>query len=583
MEIDKTSSTFLAAMRDFRRARQRAVLQDVLAYLTGKSDDLLDYGEVYEKLKAGRSAERGLQEIPLEAIVGSVGRYADFTRSFLPRSESDAERWAEVKAAIIEKGKIPPITVFQVDQAYFVLDGNHRVSIARQRGDIHIPAYVTEIETEVPLEPDVQPDELIIKASYADFLARTHLHDVRPEADLSVTVPGQYRVLGEQINLHHHRLQGQLLSSKQELPYQKAVEHWYDEVYQPIVQIIRRRGTLRNFPNRTETDLYVWIVQHQDELKTMLGWDIDPATAANDLEVLLADKSKQMVTRVKEKMLHAVLPEPLEAGPPPGQWRKERLPARRNNLFLDIVVPVTGKKAHWAALTQALRVAQREDSRVHGLHMVASDANKNNVQNRQMQIEFQQRCEDAGVAGELRIETGRVVRTICNRARWADLVVIHLSHLPRPRPSDRLLSGFGALVRGCSRPVLAVPKQASLLKKALLAYDGSPKAKEALFVAAYLAAKWQIPLVVVTVFEEARVTSKTLADAKEYLSTHKIECTFVQEQGVIADAITNTAQQHNVDFIIMGGYGFNPVMEVMLGSEVDQILRTKQWPVLICR
>jgi len=54
VEIDKTSPTFLEAMQDFRRARQRAVLEDVLAYLTGKSDDLLDYDEVYEKLKAGK-------------------------------------------------------------------------------------------------------------------------------------------------------------------------------------------------------------------------------------------------------------------------------------------------------------------------------------------------------------------------------------------------------------------------------------------------------------------------------------------------------------------------------------------------
>ncbi|MDX1524375.1 MAG: ParB N-terminal domain-containing protein, partial [Anaerolineae bacterium] len=426
MEIDKTSPAFLEALQDFRRARQWAVVEDILAYLTGKSDDLLDYEEVYEKLKAGKSVERGLQKIPLKAIVGSVGRYADFTRSFLPRSKSDAARWAEVKTAITEKGQIPPIIVFQVDQVYFVLDGNHRVSIARQRGDTHIPAYVTEIETEVPLEPDVQPDELIIKAGYANFLARTRLHDVYPEADLSVTAGGQYRVLEEQIEMYRHRLSGQPIS------LQKAAERWYDEVYRPIIQIIRQRGILRYFPNRTETDLYVWIVRHQDELKSMLFWEIDPETAANDLVVLRTAKPKPIVTRVKEKILEAIVPDPLEAGPPPGQWRKERLSTWRDCLFLDIIVPVTGDKAHWAGLNQAFVVAQRESGRVHGLHVVASDADKNDEQHRQMQLEFQQHCRQANIPGELLVETGRVVRTICNRARWADLVVIHLSHLPGP-------------------------------------------------------------------------------------------------------------------------------------------------------
>lgn len=577
MKIDKTSPAFLEALQDFRRARQWGWLEDVLAYLTGKSDDLLDYDEVYEKLKAGKPVKRGLQQIPLKAIVGSVGRYADFTRSFLPRLQRDAERWAEVKAAIIEKGQTPPISVYQIDQVYFVLDGNHRVSIARQRGETHIPAYVTEIETNVPLQPDVQPDELIIKAGYADFLARTHLREVRPEADLSVTACGQYCVLEEQIEMYRHGRPGQ------ELSIQQAAARWYDQIYRPILQIIRQHDILRHFPNRTETDLYVWIVQHQAELKSKLGWEIDPATAANDLVVLLTAQPQHMMTWVKEKVLDAVTPDPLEAGPPPGQWRKERLSARPDCLFLDILVPVTGEKAQWAGVDQALVVAQREAGRVHGLHVVAAEADKHSTQNRQMEAAFQQHCRQVNIPGELLFETGKVVRTICNRARWADLVVMHLSHLPRPQPGDRLRSSFGALVRGCPRPILAVPGRASPLQRALLAYDGSPKANEALFVAAYMAGKWQIPLVVVAVLEAEHVTLDTLKYAQTYLETRNVAATFVQEQGTIAWGIIRVAQLYECDFIIMGGYGFNPVVEVMFGSEVDQVLRAKQWPVLICR
>ncbi|RLC75127.1 MAG: universal stress protein, partial [Chloroflexi bacterium] len=84
------------AIQDFHRARNQAKLQQIVARLTGKPSDLLSYEEVRRKLKARASGTRTLKTIPLDAIVGSVGRYNDFTRTFLPRQDSDKERWARV-------------------------------------------------------------------------------------------------------------------------------------------------------------------------------------------------------------------------------------------------------------------------------------------------------------------------------------------------------------------------------------------------------------------------------------------------------------------------------------------------------
>lgn len=580
MEINPASSTFQRAMQDFHRARQRAVIEDILAAVTGKSDDLLDYNEVYEQLKMGHQAvDRGLQEIPLDAVAGSVGRCTEFTRTFLPRTKGDVRRWAEVKAAIIERGHIPPIHVYQIDQVYFVLDGNHRVSIARERGDTDIWAYVTEIQTEVSLTPDVQPDELICKARYVDFLARTRLHELRPEADLSVTVPGQYRILEEQIERYRRWLSNR---RDQKVSFQEAVGPWYDNLYRPGIRLIRQRGLLHHFPKRTETDLYAWVVQHQMELREALGWDVEPEEAAADLVDQFSHAPRQIIKRVKDKVRHALTPLSLDAGPPPGWWHKAQ-PQQPDHLFREILVLVTGERANWAGLTQALSVAQRDGGRLHGLHVITAEEKMTEALDRQLRSEFEQRCRTADVAGEIAFETGKVVRTLCDRARWVDLVVVHLSHLPRPRPADRLISGFGALVRSCPRPVLAVPDGAAPLNRALLAYDGSPKANEALFVAAYLAGKWQIPLTVVTVTEDDHVGPETLQSAQGYLEAQDVSATFVQERGVIAWAIIRTAQLYECDFIVMGGYGFNPVLEIMLGSEVDQVLRARQWPVLICR
>lgn len=190
-----------AVLHDFREARLQAALQEVLARLTGKSNRLLSFEEVTRPLRLAGRAERGVQEIPVQAIVGSVGRYADFTRTFLPRQDSDEERWARVKSAFSSPNPVslPPIDVYKVGEVYFVLDGNHRVSVARQQGWTHIEAHVIEVPTRVPLTPDLQPDDLILKAEYAGFLEETGLAEASTLFDLSLTVPGGYEKLKEHI------------------------------------------------------------------------------------------------------------------------------------------------------------------------------------------------------------------------------------------------------------------------------------------------------------------------------------------------------------------------------------------------
>ena len=165
------------AVQDFQAARQRAAIQEVLARITGRPSELLSYEEVAEKLKLRIRTERGMQHIPLDAIVGSVGRYSDFTRTFLPRRKEDQDRWAGVRAAFLEDGAgLPPIEVYKVGEVYFVVDGNHRVSIARQEGAKTIEAHVIEVRTHVPLTPDVRAEDLIIKSEYVEFLEYTMVH-----------------------------------------------------------------------------------------------------------------------------------------------------------------------------------------------------------------------------------------------------------------------------------------------------------------------------------------------------------------------------------------------------------------------
>lgn len=570
------------ALGDFQQARRRAAMRELIARLTGHSTDLLSFEDVRQKLKAQVSAKRELHDIPLDAIVGSVGRYSDFTRDFLPRKDSDAMRWAGVRSAIESEAGVPPIEVYKLGNAYFVLDGNHRVSVARETGATHIHAYVTDVQTRVPFVLGDSPDDLIIKAEYAGFLEATDLDQQRPTATLNVTAPGQYSILLEQIEAHREQMARQQ-SEAVVLP--TAAADWYDTVYMPIIAEMRTQGTLHEFPGRSETDLYIWLTQHRNALEQSLGWQVGPKAAISDLAS--QHGTRNAVARLGGKLLDIVVPDTLEAGPPPGAWRQERgMQAYGEHLVSDLLVAINGEDAGWYALEQALLIARREQARLAGLHVVPNEAARQSAAVAELRAEFTRRCTAAGVDGGLAIDVGNVTRQICDRARLTDMVVVSLSYPPGTEPFARLRSGFRTLVQRCPRPILAVPCPAIESTRALLPYDGSPKAEEALFAATYLSLSWKLTLHVVTATEEAdehTVSAATLQRAREYLERHGVQASYELAEGPASDAILSAVHTHQSNLIVIGSYGFNPLVEIMLGSSVDQVLRESSVPVLLCR
>jgi nucleotide-binding universal stress UspA family protein len=577
MLFDENPNEMGSAIADFHRARGRADLKELLARLTGASNQLLSYDEVRQKLQLQGGIERGIHDIPLDAIVGSVGRYTDFTRDFLPRQRVQSERWARVWMAAAGLVGLPPIEVYQIGDVYFVQDGNHRVSVAREMGAQYIQAYVTEVHSHVQLTPDIRPDELILKAEYSQFLGQTRLNQLKPEADLSVSVPGQYPVLLEHIDVHRYFMG---IDLQRPVDYEEAVAHWYDTVYLPVIQIIRSQGILRQFPNRTEADLYLWIAEHRAQLEDEFGFPVRTEVAASHL---LEEHKPNWVSRLGGKLLDLVLPDELESGPPAGQWREQRSSRPEECLFQEVLVPINGQEDGWCALTQAIVIAQHESAILYGLHVQTPDAETDGDLLQSLQNEFAQRCAASNVQGKLVVSTGEVVGETCLRATATDLVVVNLSYPPATQPLARVSSGFRNLILRCPRPVLATPQTVTSLSHALLAYDSSPKAQEALYVAAYLASKWSIPLEILSVDDSNRINQTILDQAKEYLESHNVRARYFLEPGAPAEAILRLSQQEKCDFVIMGGYGFRPLLEVVLGSTVDYVLRESLMPTLICR
>ena len=284
-----------ASQESFNAARRRGFIQDILADLSGRSDSLLSFADVYEHLHLSEpSDDVTLEEIPLEKIVGSVGRYRDFNRAFLPRAQIDPQRWMRIDR-LRRTTDLPPIDVFKIGDCYFVRDGNHRVSVARARNDKTIRARVVEIPVRVPLEPDTAPDDLILKAGYTDFLENTSLDRAVPDQHIELTRPGGYRSLQQHVEVHQFYVG---LRSQHYPTLAEAAADWYRNVYMPVVERIRSSGTLRHFPGRTEADLYLWIAENRARLQMHYG-GVDKAQDAVD-DFALKHRRPNLCERIRE-------------------------------------------------------------------------------------------------------------------------------------------------------------------------------------------------------------------------------------------------------------------------------------------
>lgn len=248
------------AQDDFERAYRKGFWRKLSSWLTGKRNELLPFDAVRERIPIRGQHYIGLQQVPVEQIVGSLGRYRDFDRAFLPRQDRTRSRWVSIDSAHYEDTILPPVDLFKVGEIFFVRDGNHRVSVARERGQEFVDAYVIEIEVPVPLTADMDMDDLDLKAEYAAFLEQTDIEKIRPQAEIELTLSGEYERLLEHISVHRWYIgEGQ----EREISYEEAVASWYDNVYSPMVALIDEHQLLDDFPDRTRADLYLWIIEYE--------------------------------------------------------------------------------------------------------------------------------------------------------------------------------------------------------------------------------------------------------------------------------------------------------------------------------
>ena len=282
---ENAGNDHIQASQDFNRARNRAILSRIQHFMNSDRDNLLSFNDVKKILKPRNEVYRGMQTIPISKIVGSEGRYRDFNRYFLPRSEFLRARWERVDMAKIRDIPLPAIQLYEIGGAYFVRDGNHRVSVIRSQGGEEIDAEVTSLSTEIAINPSMSVDDLrnaVIEYEKKIFYEKTSFGELTGDNELNFTQPGRYDVIYNHILVHKYYLNQ---NQQEELPFEEALVSWYNKVYRPIIKIIEEGMLCINFPGRKPADLYVWIVQHWDSLKKENGVHYPATEAARDFSM----------------------------------------------------------------------------------------------------------------------------------------------------------------------------------------------------------------------------------------------------------------------------------------------------------
>jgi hypothetical protein len=251
----------IRAIQDFDSARARAFRRSLRALFTGRVPRLRSMEPMLKAAGLEGRAYGGVREIPVDRIVGSAAPEAktgDFDPGFLPINRRMRERWTRIYQAMVEGDELPPIDVYQVDGNYYVIDGHHRVSVARNLGRPMINARVINVKTRAPLDPDVDRGTLLRAAEYAAFLDTTQLHRTRPEARLECSRLGRYDEILQHILGHAYFLS---LEQHRQVPLKEAAASWYDHVYKPIAEAIRRHKVLEQLPGWTEADVYAEVTR----------------------------------------------------------------------------------------------------------------------------------------------------------------------------------------------------------------------------------------------------------------------------------------------------------------------------------
>lgn len=223
-------------------------------------DRISAFNEQEEAKEDVQVIEHGVKSIELEKIIGSVGKYSDFDSRFRRKKQVSDQRFTDIKQAMREGKSLPPVKLYQIRSDYYVFDGNHRVSAAKELGRSEIQAKIIELRS------DTNTMENLLYIEKHNFYEKTKL-----EHNIDLTEVGKYIYLEKQIKKHKNHLTN--ITGK-ETDFIKAAKDWYNTIYLPLATIIKNEKLIKHFPKRSVADLYTYIAYHHWEKNTSRQYGI---------------------------------------------------------------------------------------------------------------------------------------------------------------------------------------------------------------------------------------------------------------------------------------------------------------------
>ena len=279
----------------FTKAHRKEIYRRLARVVRGSAPTPLpSFTDMRIRLQLFQQSYGGLQTIEVADIVGTVDRSDDFDRDFLPRSPQTRERWERLERAFPSLA-FPPISVYRVNDVYFVIDGNHRVALAKQKGAEFIDAEVTEIHTDIEINEDIDFEKIIYLEQARHFMQQSGLERSRPMARIDFSRPQGFAELLDVVKAHGYDLM--IEQDKVMQPHEIAAD-WYDRVYLPAVESIRWEKLLKLETGSTEGDLFLWVLQRRREH--------DPQQGEQSLEDAAHNAALDQERRIRVRALRAL-------------------------------------------------------------------------------------------------------------------------------------------------------------------------------------------------------------------------------------------------------------------------------------
>ena len=230
------------------------------------ADTLLPLREVTGRLRVVGQSYVGMRTIPINRIVGSVDRAVDFDRVFRPRKRGDLkQRINALRVAFADK-PLPPISVYEASDLYFVSDGHHRVALAREDGAEFIDAEVTALKLSHAITPEVDVLQLVHTEQNRQFMERSGLAESHPELQIEFSRPIGYWELTDLLEAYAYEesaKQGRFVTMPE------ATGMWFNTCWTPAQAAIANTDLPKLYSFKTDADRYLWVHQKLRELRTI--------------------------------------------------------------------------------------------------------------------------------------------------------------------------------------------------------------------------------------------------------------------------------------------------------------------------